>query len=420
MAVVEFLRSERWLAISTLGALLLAFGLWRAEALPGPLGDVVADMANSGPSQRDIDVQVQNYYAVLMDVGDQDRWAVGRLADLAVWLLRRERTTEAAGNWVMVKRSNLVVTHPEAFLDYELKPSFETIYMGVPVKTNRWQMRDREYELAKPPGTFRIAIVGSSNDMGYGVRVEESYPDLLEERLNAELAGRGFDRYEVLNFSVGGYELLHRLYVADEKVPPFDPDVILVVATMHDLRWQVYELLVTRVHNGLDLHYDFLRRFAAQAGVEPGQSLTRIRQKLRPRREALVRATFEELRKIGEREGVPMVLVNFRLRVDPIHPEMIRQTELARQAGLETLEVFDAYEGQSDKEMYLTPTDSHPTVKAHALLADELYEDMLAVAGIRSLLLGSAGPKPEDAHDDRRADHQGPDPGPRPARVPAR
>jgi hypothetical protein len=107
---------------------------------------------------------------------------------------------------------------------------------------------------------------------------------------------------------------------------------------------------------------------------------------------------FAELRRIGEREGVPVVLVNVRLRVDPIHPEMLQQTQLAREAGLLTLEVFDAYEGRTDSEMYLTPTDSHPTVVAHARLADELYRDMLADETIAALLLGSAQARSEDPH----------------------
>src|SRR5690606_37087115 len=157
-------------------------------------------------------------------------------------------------------------------------------------------------------GTFRVALVGSSNDMGYGVPQEQIYPDLLEERLNAELQGRGFERFEVLDFSVGGYHLLDRLFVMDTKVPALQPDLILVVATMHDLRWQIYELVVRRLSKGQDLRYDFLREFAADSGAEPGQSPMRIRQRLRPRREALARAPLAAMREIGEREALPVVL----------------------------------------------------------------------------------------------------------------
>jgi hypothetical protein len=398
MTSASLLRSERWQAVLGLGLLLATVALWRAGTLPSALAAAVADMANSGLSQRDIEVETQNYYEVLLDVGHQQRWTRGVLATWVARTLRGERTTEEGGNWVTLHKSDLVTSEPAAFLPYELKPSYQSVYMGVPVRTNQWGMRDGEVTLAKPAGTFRIALVGSSNDMGYGVRVEDGYPERLEARLNAELAGRGYERYEVLNFSVGGYQLLHRLYVTDTKVPRFHPDLIVVVATMHDLRWQVYEALVKRVRRGLDLHYDFLREIAARARVDSTQSTTRIRQRVRPRREELVSAILGELHAIGEREGVPVVLANFRLRVDPIHPEMIRQSELSRMAGLPTIEVFDAYEGQSGEEMYLTPTDAHPSVKAHALLADELYEDLLADEGIRRLLLEPLQRRTEARH----------------------
>jgi hypothetical protein len=383
----SFLRSDRGRAALGLAVLLLALGAWRAGALPPTLGGLLADAANSGPSERDIELATQNYYQVLMDT-DHLRWGRGGLVRLMFNLVRGEDRTEEGGNWVRLKRSGLLETDEEQFLADELKADYETVYMGVTVKTNHWRMRDRDYPQEKPPGTFRIALVGSSNDMGYGVAVDRIYPELLEDRLERELGGRAYQHYEVLNFSVGGYQLLHRLYVADHKVPPFHCDMILYVATMHDLRWAAYEPVVKELRAGRELPYEFLRTFAAGAGLEPGQSALAMKQRLRPRREALVKATFEEMRRVAERQGALPVLANFRLRVDPIHPEMIRQTELAREAGLVTLEIFDSYEGRSDAEMYLTSTDTHPTAKAHALLADELYRDLLADDTVRARLLG--------------------------------
>ena len=50
--------------------------------------------------------------------------------------------------------------------------------------TNRWGMRDRDYDLAKSSGTFRIALLGSSNVMGWGVPQEDVFETILEARLN--------------------------------------------------------------------------------------------------------------------------------------------------------------------------------------------------------------------------------------------
>ena len=53
-------------------------------------------------------------------------------------------------------------------------------------------LRDREYTLEKPPGVFRIAVLGSSIDMGWGVGTEDTYVSLLEDWLNATPPGAGW------------------------------------------------------------------------------------------------------------------------------------------------------------------------------------------------------------------------------------
>jgi len=66
--------------------------------------------------------------------------------------------------------------------------------MGVPVEISSQGFRDREYPLEKPPGTVRVLMLGDSTTLGWGQRLEESTPKVLEARLNA--AARGGRRYE--------------------------------------------------------------------------------------------------------------------------------------------------------------------------------------------------------------------------------
>src|SRR5262245_60753707 len=69
-------------------------------------------------------------------------------------------------------------------LRYELIPGSRTTnYVGVPVSVNRLGLRDREVSVPKPAGTFRILGVGDSVTFGYGVRVEDTYLRILEDRL---------------------------------------------------------------------------------------------------------------------------------------------------------------------------------------------------------------------------------------------
>src|SRR5690606_23960900 len=49
---------------------------------------------------------------------------------------------------------------------------------------NRWGTRDRDLERAEPRGVCRIALVGSSVGMGFGVGGGETFARRLEQNLN--------------------------------------------------------------------------------------------------------------------------------------------------------------------------------------------------------------------------------------------
>src|SRR5262249_20304924 len=133
--------------------------------------------------------------------------------------------------------------------------------------TNSWGMRDRPYAVEKPQGVFRIALLGSSIDMGWGVNTEETYENRLEDWLNAHASKRGLMRqFEVLNFAMAAYSPLHRLEAFERKVANFKPDLFLHSATRLDARLlQIH--LVGLLQDRIDLKRDFVRREITAAGI---------------------------------------------------------------------------------------------------------------------------------------------------------
>src|SRR3989344_4778458 len=61
---------------------------------------------------------------------------------------------------------------------------FKTDEWDVVYKINSMSLRDMEYTLNKPEGIFRILVLGDSFAQGHGVDIDESFPKLLERRLN--------------------------------------------------------------------------------------------------------------------------------------------------------------------------------------------------------------------------------------------
>src|SRR5207237_633528 len=68
---------------------------------------------------------------------------------------------------------------------------------GITYATNADGFRDRTYPRAKPPGTFRVVVLGDSITLGWGVALEESFPKRLEQRLGPSV--------QVLSLGVAGY-----------------------------------------------------------------------------------------------------------------------------------------------------------------------------------------------------------------------
>src|SRR5262249_54690346 len=96
---------------------------------------------------------------------------------------------------------------PDAHLGWSLRPGAEGWYTRegrAYAAINSAGFRDREHATAKPPGTFRIAVLGDSVPEALQVELRDTFWWRLQEKLRgcAALAGR---EVEVLNFGVSGY-----------------------------------------------------------------------------------------------------------------------------------------------------------------------------------------------------------------------
>ena len=56
---------------------------------------------------------------------------------------------------------------------------------------------------------------------------DETYENLVEERLNGEPPGLNGRSYEILNLSVGGYGVFRKLVRLEREGFQFDPDAVI-------------------------------------------------------------------------------------------------------------------------------------------------------------------------------------------------
>jgi hypothetical protein len=91
----------------------------------------------------------------------------------------------------------------------------------VEIRINGQGLRaDRDFPLAKPAGTCRVALMGDSYFLGF----ENDLAESIAGRLEAELAAAGY-RAEVLNFAVSGFGTAEMILAFEGRARAFAPDI---------------------------------------------------------------------------------------------------------------------------------------------------------------------------------------------------
>jgi hypothetical protein len=336
------------------------------------------------------------YYEGLINGGLNDRGG-----DLTMRLLGKP------SQWISFHDVDAVQYSREDFLLFELKPNVNKVVFGQPFTTNEFGLRDRPYTKAKPEGTFRIALLGSSIDMGWGVGTEQTYENLLEDWLNAQAARMGSTRkFEILNFAVAAYSPLQRVEVFRRKAAEFQPDLVLFSATMLDTRLtQLHLLKVLECH--VDVRHDFVRRILAEAGIKHddlaldkhGELRLKdaVKDKLRPHLWELGDESMGMLAADCRSRGVPLACLMIP-RAGQSDPPSERGPLVAQQAGIAArhavpvVDIMDVFDHSDPNNVSIAPWDDHPNDQGHTLMFRALARALSNHETLYPLLFGSPNP----------------------------
>ncbi len=128
---------------------------------------------------------------------------------------------------------------PDPVLGASLRPNAEgwwTKEGKAFVRINASGRRDVDRPKTKPPGTFRIAVLGDSYAEALQVPYEKSISGVLESELNGRPPAPG-TRFEVFNFGVSGYGTAQEFLTFRHRALDYDPDLaILLITTGNDIR----------------------------------------------------------------------------------------------------------------------------------------------------------------------------------------
>lgn len=111
---------------------------------------------------------------------------------------------------------------------YVMVPGFSgrlaTQEFDQPYRTNSLGLRGPELPAAKPPGEFRIVVLGDSFTFGGQVAEEQRFT----ERSEALLRERGYNQVRVVNAGVGGWTTFNEVGFLKANLSRLQPDLVIV------------------------------------------------------------------------------------------------------------------------------------------------------------------------------------------------
>jgi hypothetical protein len=344
--------------------------------LRGPAREIVRDLRTDRLSKPDADLLVRGYYENLA--------GMNRL-NTQLWELYMQQPDD----WVPLRETKAIQRTGDA-LRNELRPSVALIFKEAPFHTNRWGMRDKDYEKLPPPQTYRIALLGGSHTMGPGVGDDETFEALLEDRLNREHTGDPYARYEILNFAVDGYTDTQRLMVLERKVFAFQPQAVFYVGHPRDVEITPSDMGI-RLRRKVAIPYEALQDIVHTAGVTEDMSPDEAKKRLKPFGRDMLAWIYRQVVDACRQRGiVPVWICLPGVAGADESQQAVGTVRLAQEAGFVVINLADVYKHAKKDHVHLALWDWHPNARGHRLIADRLYEALRALGP--TLPLGLATP----------------------------
>lgn len=282
---------------------------------------------------------------------------------------------------------------------------------GQLVVNNRYGFREREFQVPKPAGVYRIMVLGDSLTWGVGLSLEERYTNLLEKKLAEAFPDK---RVEVLDFALEGASTIREREFLRQYKDAVSPDLIVVGFCLNDPQPKSQEYSIERENF---IHGYGALILLAEAGLKDvglphvsarlDTAATNILQKLSvlpPWQTGMERVydtnslewagfvqALRDIKQMNDEMGLPppVFLVldqgTSERGTDYGHPQSdpqlvqflrwYRQAEqAARQVGFITANEEDLLAANPGRSMVLNVLDGHPNAWTNRIYAERLFE----------------------------------------------
>ena len=296
------------------------------------------------------------------------------LLELFVRAIRDDGMQYDLEMWKYARHGKQVALSPE--IGHEHVPGARFKAMGVDIAINEHGMRNGPIKISRPPGTFRILMVGDSLIFGWGVPVEDTVSERLERALNAAQVNT-----EVLNTGIGNTNTSMQVAAFLERWHAFKPDLVILNYFINDAeKTPVYgrstlfdrkSYAWTYFKSRLDI---LLRMASAKKGWENYYRDLYGDGGGWP----VAQAAIKTLADYCNKQGIRLAVVNYpelrQLKDYPFAEVTAKVRTTARANALPFLDLLPSVDGEDPASLWVSTTDPHPNAKANRLFATRLFE----------------------------------------------
>jgi lysophospholipase L1-like esterase len=273
--------------------------------------------------------------------------------------------------------------------------------------------RNKEVALKKDKNLERIIMLGDSITYGVKVKRSESFTEVLERTLNAksELLSSP-KRYEVMNFGVGGYNIISEVETLKVYGLKYKPDIVVLNYFWNDNEMYSFDywsflkrkdVLLTQ-KNWAYQYYLSPDRFRWKRLFFRSHLFVYLWASFNQFRESFLQfsnieyATYKndivsekliELKKMGDDHNFKILIcmhpvLNYDKK-EP-HPNYSKTKKTAKKLGIPCLDLLPYYKQQSnDPKVFLVSEKDvyHPNAVGHSLIARSLQLELTEIGYIR-------------------------------------
>ncbi len=269
-------------------------------------------------------------------------------------------------------------------IGHEHRPNKKAHLMGVDVTINSHGFRDKEYPVEKPQGVYRVMLLGDSLTFGWGAKQDRIFAVELERKLDKyfKTAGKNM-KVQVINTGVGNYNTDQEVSFYEYRGRKFKPDMVILNYFINDAEptprqkspliikysyfamwlWGRIDTFKRKYFSNEDYssYYNNLYDDSRPGWQKTREAIKRLVEASKRDGFTLALVMLPELHAVGETYGFQDI--NDKVRAAAI------------EAGVENiLDLAMRFKREAPESLWVSPDDAHPNEKAHAIIAQGIYD----------------------------------------------